>query len=690
MLDTPHLDPSTLRSPVYPPQFCYGGRAVEGTLDRSATEDGLPWEGRGEYRRRCRSAPLACAALLIWLGMFAVAARAQTNVAVPPAAEILKTLRQEHPRLLATKNDFAELRKRMETNTRLKDWRRTLRERAENIISEPPSKYEIPDGLRLLGTSRRVLNRVQTLGLLYQLEREKRYAERAWTELEAAAKFPDWNPRHFLDTAEMTHAFALGYDWFYDAWTADQRHVLRAALVEKGLNPARAVHRGTARTSRWPQMRHNWNQVCNGGITLGALALAEEEPALAGELLHAGLNSVLLAMVEFAPDGAWQEGPGYWNYATSYNVAMLAGLESALGTDFGLSRIPGFAECGTFPLYITGPIGKTFNYADGSDSQIRAPQMFWLAKKFHRPEYANYEAKAASPHPLDFLWEDALPIAGPAPALDKYFRGAEVVTMRSAWNDRDALFVGFKGGDNKANHSHLDLGSFVLDALGVRWVVDLGADDYNLPGYFGAQRWTYYRLRAEGHNTLVINPAGGPDQDPKAAAKIIHYESRPDGVFAVSDLTAAYAAQARDVKRGIAMLDRQQFLVQDELKCSPAAEVFWFLHTPAEATLSAEGTLATLSIGKQHLAARIVSPANAKFTVLPAVPLSGSPHPEKQNDNHGVRKLAIRLAGATDLRLAVWLVPLREGESAPSNPPPLRPLSDWPSRPGASKPGGPR
>ena len=60
---------------------------------------------------------------------------------------------------------------------------------------------------------------------------------------------------------------------------------------------------------------------------------------LAGEILHDALESIQLAMAEFAPDGAWKEGPGYWNYATSYNVVFLAGLQTALGTDFGLSQI---------------------------------------------------------------------------------------------------------------------------------------------------------------------------------------------------------------------------------------------------------------------------------------------------------------------------------------------------------------
>jgi hypothetical protein len=33
-------------------------------------------------------------------------------------------------------------------------------------------------------------------------------------------------------------------------------------------------------------------------------------------------------MISYAPDGAWGEGPGYRDYATTYNVTMVAALES--------------------------------------------------------------------------------------------------------------------------------------------------------------------------------------------------------------------------------------------------------------------------------------------------------------------------------------------------------------------------
>ncbi|MBI2929088.1 MAG: heparinase II/III family protein [Verrucomicrobia bacterium] len=601
------------------------------------------------------------------------------EVPIPPAADILAKLRKEHPRLLATTPGFDYVRAQVKTEPNRRRWHQQLTERAQRILDQPPSKYEIPDGLRLLSTSRRVLDRVQTLALLYRLAGDKRFVERAWKELEAAANFPDWNPRHFLDAAEMTHAFAIGYDWLYEAWTAEQRATLRAAMIEKGLKPALASYRGTGSYGWWTKSHHNWNQVCNGGIGIGALAIGDEEPALAGEILEAALKSIQLAMAEFAPDGAWSEGPGYWNYATSYNVVFLGALERALGTDFGLSGLPSFADTGLFPIYITGPLGRTFNYADGSDGTIRAPQMFWLANTFERPAYMRYQRAIASAQPLDLLWYN--PRLDPASAEplppDKYFRSAEVVTMRSAWDDRDALFVGFKAGDNKANHSNLDLGTFVLDALGVRWAVDLGADNYNLPGYFGGQRWTYYRMRAESHNTLVLNPAAEPDQDPKAAAKIARFDSKPDRAFAITDLTSAYAKHAKKVTRGLALLNRNGVLMQDEVEAEKPADVWWFLHTLAQVTVSDDGTTATLVQGEKKLSARLLSPAKAKFTVMDAQPLASSPKPDGQNKNEGVRKLAVHLEGVSDLRLAVVLTPVREGEVAASTRAEVKPLAEW-------------
>jgi hypothetical protein len=474
----------------------------------------------------------------------------------------------------------------------------------------------------------------------------------------------------------MTHAFAIAYDWLHDVWTPEQRATLQQAMVEKGLKPALKLYRAR---SGWTRSRHNWNQVCNGGIGMGALALAEAEPQLAGEVLHGALESIQLAMAEFAPDGAWKEGPGYWNYATFYNVLFLGGLQTALGTDFGLSQLPAFDQTGLFPIYLTGPLGRTFNYADGGDHAPAPPQMFWLARQFKQPVLSWYEYRAAAPSALDLLWFGP-PGAGPKAAglpLDKHFRGVEIAMLRSEWENPQALFVGFKAGDNKANHSHLDLGSFVFDAGGVRWAADLGGDDYNLPAYFGNRRWTYYRLRAEGHNTLVINPSEAPDQNPAARAQITRFESKPERAFALADLTPAYAKLARRVWRGIALLNRDKLLVQDEIEADKPVELWWFMHTPASVKIESDGRTASLRQARVQLRAEILSPAHAKFQLMDAQPLPSSPHPEGQAKNDRVRKLAIHLTGISGSRLAVLLVPNPPGNQGIGQAVELSALSEW-------------
>lgn len=133
--------------------------------------------------------------------------------AVPPVDKILATLRPEHPRVLATSQTFDAVRASVRGEGLPVRIYAEVKRSADQTLDAPVSQYEKPDGKRLLSVSRRVLDCVRTLALVHRVEGNPRYADRAWKELEAAAAFPDWNPPHFLDTAEMTHAFALGYDW---------------------------------------------------------------------------------------------------------------------------------------------------------------------------------------------------------------------------------------------------------------------------------------------------------------------------------------------------------------------------------------------------------------------------------------------------------------------------------------------
>lgn len=554
------------------------------------------------------------------------------NIVAPDAQQALATLHEEHPRLILTAQRIVELQAIVKNDPVAQGYFKQLTAQGTAMLKQPPVAHVLI-GPRLLDKSRTALDRITTLALLYQLDGNQQWADRAILEMRTVAAFPDWNPSHFLDVAEMTTALAFGYDWLYDALTPEDRTTIKTAIVEKGLRAALPEYHNQ---KWWSACSHNWNNVCNGGMIIGALAIADEEPELAGGILHSALAGLPKALVTYAPDGAWPEGPAYWEYATKYTLLAASALKTALDTDFGIMAEPGLRVTGYFPLALTGPTNAAFNFADAGTGINPRPWLYGLATCYNDAAYA-YLARVGQADkkamPFDLIWYKSNGTAADVAKLPRDFRfnRIQVVTLRSAWNDPNAIFVGVKAGDNRANHSHLDLGSFILDADGVRWADDLGSDDYNLPGYFGDQRWTYYRLRTEGHNTLVLN---GLNQDDKASAVITKSRSNDDGAFAITDLTAAYApAGATSIHRGVLLFNqRHNIIVQDEITTKAPADIAWALHTRATITIDATGTQATLSLQGKILHARLLSPTGAVFTAVP-VTIAPPQHPIKGENN---------------------------------------------------------
>jgi Heparinase II/III-like protein len=575
---------------------------------------------------------------------------------------LLKALRPKHPRLLVLDEDLTAVKQNIANDVRIRRWYERLQGQARKMLDEPPVERTVNS--QMLGQSRDALRRISTLAGLYRLDGDTRKASRARTEMLTAANLSDWHPKHFLDTAEMTSALAIGYDWLFDYLSPEDRSIIRRAIVEKGLKQGKQSYlSGTW----WTKTSNNWNQVCNAGMTLGALALADDEPELASNIISEARSSIGRSMLSFGPDGGDEEGPVYWNYATKYNVFYLAALHSALGTDFDFKRVQGLADTGKFRIQMVGPMDRTFNYADANDKLYSAPQMFWYAREFHQPSYALNEGRIADRSPDIFhllwsnRWNSTQQEAEQLP-LDAMFRAVDVAIFRSGWKDKMAFYIGFKGGSNEVSHGHLDLGTFVLDALGERWALDLGPDDYELPGYFNKERWTYYRARTEGHNTLTID---GENQNLTGHARLVAFRSTPQRAFAVADLTDAYKPKVSLALRGVALLDRQRVLVQDELEAPRPVDVVWNFHTSAKVDL--QGNRAVLSQGKVQIKARILSPEGARFEAISANP----PPPQRQQSD--VSNLVIRLPKrTTNIRVSV-LIDSVDSEFTP----PLEPLKKW-------------
>jgi len=596
-----------------------------------------------------------------------------------------------HPRLLATTSDFADVLARIQQDPTSAEWFDTLTELADELLSVSPPAFVSTD---LQNIARTAVNRIYTLGMLYQLGGGAEYATRAWQEAAAIASFPRWNrndpPRlasDFLPLAEMTHAMAIAYDWLYPAMTTEQRDTVRTAIVTLGLGPAVDAY---AADSDYVTSSNNVGIVTNSGFGLGALAIADEEAALANQVLDASLARIRPGIEQLGPDGASPEG-SYWGYIIRYLGIYLAALDTALTTDPGLTSIPGISATGYYAIHLTGPTDQFFNYSDSDATAMRPPELLWLSTRYEKPDYTWVGSRSASTDtlfvPRYLLWYDPTKNLGPDQTnlpLDSHFRTAEVATFRSAWQDSSAVFAALKAGDSTAGHAHLDQGTFVVDALGQRWARQLGKDNYGLPGYFDygpdGQRWTYYRARAEGQNTIVVNPTAEPDQRTDAVCRITRHESSASGGLAIADLTAAVpSAVVTSWQRGLALVDdRGQVLVQDELAASEPVDAWWFMHTSASVTVADDGRSALLQLGEASLLVRLLAaPEEATFTVRDAVPLPSSPTPSGQATNTGIRKLTIELTDIATFRLAVLFTPLGDPTTPAPGAPAVVPLSDW-------------
>ncbi len=625
------------------------------------------------------------------------AVRVNKYLQEPPRTEFAAKLRPGHPRLILLDDELPRLRAFVRDDPRGQAWYAAIQRNAQRLYDRPARKYELPDGRRLLSISRDVLDRIYYWGLLYRLEGDRKWLDRAYQELTAAAAFPDWNPSHYLDTAEMMHAFAIGYDWFYQGFSEEQRKLVREALWQHGLRLSYSSYMGLEAEGMqgWKGVENNWNFVCNGGSSLAAMALLDEMPEPCTEVLWSAFQYIQIPLRHFEPDGAWWEGMGYWGYSMRYLLSYLRGLETAFGTDFGFidaCRGKGFSMAGDFPVYLTSPANGYFNFADSGSGGRNYEHwgLFYLAARFHNPLYLGFQEARAPGHVEDLLYYEPFEskLAMQDVALDKYFRETEVTTMRSSWTDPNALFVGVKCGRNGIAHAHQDLGSFAFYGLGEKWVMDLGTEGqtyqshkHHLPGS------AFYRIREEGHNTLVLDPGPGYSQSPSGDAKITRFETSPEDVFAIGDLTDAYRGKVVSAQRGYRLFaQRRAFLVQDEIKPKQETELWWFAHSDTNTvmTLNENGREAVLERNGKLCHVYLLAPANATLEVMDARPLPTSPDPDIQQQNKGIKKLAVHLPKTGEVTIAVLYVPHFASESEPPADRTVVPLADW--KPAAAGP----
>ena len=324
--------------------------------------------------------------------------------------------------------------------------------------------------------------------------------------------------------------------------------------------------------------------------------------------------------VMYSPDGNYPEGSGYWCYGTLYQVLMLAALNSTLGTDNGLSDTPGFSKTAEYMLYMTGLNSKFFNYSDCAPSSTAALASWWFADKYSNPsllynelkmlkngEYASCAENRLLPMIMAFannLNLDA--ISAPSNKLWSGKGETPVVMVHTDWTYTDTdKYLGIKGGKAGSSHGHMDAGSFVYDAYGVRWSMDFGLQSYTtlesvLAGLGGnlwdmgqnSMRWDVFRLNNLNHSTISINDARHRVNGAATLTTTINTATELGATF---DLTEVVSDQAASATRTVKIVNDKDLVVMDEIKArtDKSAKVRWCMVTPAIPTVESNRIVLT-------------------------------------------------------------------------------------------------
>ncbi len=626
---------------------------------------------------------------LLLFTIFYLAAQNAENKFTPVTPLQIKELlnksevKNKHPRLYFNENDNARVIKFLaDGDVLIKTGYAVYRKESDSILQKPLLTYHLDDAKLRVTSVHDFARELPSLLMMYLLDRDTACANRVIRQFELLKDYPDWGAnRHFLDTGIGSFNFAFAYDVLYFYLTEQQRTMFQQAVMKHALLPGKEQLKNN---EWWSNSNHNWNGICNGGLIMAALAMFEANPDEMSEIIALAINKLPKYINSFEPDGQSEEGLMYWGYGLMYTTITLESMQRVLGSAFGLDQMPGFKKTGWFPAYISGPVAS-LNIGDDPLKTERSRSFFWFAKNYKDTALASmqYELcmEAKIMNWMEMFYYDPQMLAANSTErfipFENHIHGIEVMTLRDGWG-KDALFVSMHGGNNFANHGHLDAGSFDIQAMGEVWANgNLGRDDYTNPGYFSKTtkpdyhdkdtlqtipgRWHFYRLRAEGKNCLVFNPSTRPDQDEKASAILKEKKTGDDESSYTLNLTNCYSRDVTSYFRKISLNKVDEFItVEDEFDAKKSSLLWWSMHTRAAVKIEMGGKTAILQIKDKKMRVEIKSPSHAAFSILGATYLPGESFPLTRNsENLGFNKLAIRLDEMKSGNIKVQFTPIR-------------------------------
>ena len=611
-------------------------------------------------------------------------------------ADLAASLAKGHPYMIATNEDFDKVRANaFGQNKYLTDiYSKVKAEATKYVDKEPTSTAQVTGGSGYNGRASECLQVIATCALVYKVEGDVKYAERAWKEADAFIQLPHWGTYQYIDNNFPVYALSLCYDWLYDWLDQSKKEAITTALYEKHFATMYEMFSPGGKTkygNDWHAFYWNTNNhalLDNTATFSAAMAIADVYPEVAYTVMQGTFENMKGVVENWYPDGMWYESLGYWGYTGVFMARWIESMETALGTTYGIADYECIKSIGHSPIY--GSSSKyQFVVNDGTVESARpASYVYMLSlingdrafQKYALEMGGAYDPFSCLAFDADFDYES---VEVSSFARDKFFRNYDQVTFRDTWDGDQAFFAGMHVQDAGVTHGVMNSGSLALEALGHIWITNPGRDSYSLPGYWSSaqngQRWTYYFSRAEANSCLVIDPQEDGGQRVRPGDTINTYRSNNGGGFAITDLTNTYVDTAQSYKRGVYFGDnRTTYTVQDEVSLYKEQEVYAFYNMyKCNATVSEDGKTVTLYKGNRKVNFSIACDVPYEVSIMSANPLPTSPQPDGNRIMRDFKRIAIHFPSVKDFNLKVTYTPYIAEEELGEVDETITPMDEW-------------
>ena len=554
------------------------------------------------------------------------------SIPVPP---------KEHPRLYLRSGDIPDVKARMSDPALAKVWKELQAMRQDWKPEDIPAKKDF----RYYFNQKGVTVRAQLDALDYLVSNNKKKARGAIVAMLDTlenAKFP----KHGGDIARgvglLMISGSMVYDWCYDQLTAKEKQRFITSFV----NLAKQLECGYPPLKQGSLAGHSSEWMIMRDLLSTGIAIYDEFPEMYELAAGRFFKEHLPTRNFFYPSHNYHQGTSYFNVRFTNDLFPLwifdrMGFPNIYHTSqqFVMYDI----------LYRRRPDGQVLYAGDENPTRRRdktysLPAM--LASSYYKDEYIHSEFQLkpdveAHCKIFEFLWRDTkLGVRKPDDLPLSRYSGTPFGWMiaRTGWGD-DSVIAEMKVNEYVFNnHQHHDGGAFQIYYRGPL-AIDTGTYQGTSGGYNSPHNKNYFK-RTIAHNSLLIfDPEekfpsmgyGGGDKTPfveneggqrlpgkewgecRTLNDLLNTnfkvgqvlaqgfgpdQQAPDYTYLKGDITDAYSAKVKEVKRSFVFLNLKDkaipaaMIVFDKVvSANPDFKKFWLLHSMEEPIIEGNQTI---------------------------------------------------------------------------------------------------